>query len=150
MRYFHRMKWFQQFQFSKFDNNRLIHSLKTAIAFLIGVVIVRVFHFSPNGQWVLISIVVLMCAQSRVGAVLQKSYMRFLGTILGASIAAFALLVAYPNVVWTTLILCCTAGLFGYLADSPKPISEAATLGAVTTIIILTGQNPSYLAVRRR
>ncbi|MDQ8039333.1 MAG: FUSC family protein [Rickettsiella sp.] len=132
------------------DSNRLIHSLKTAIAFLIGIFIVRVFAFPQRGQWILISILVVMCAQSRVGAMMQKSYMRFLGTVIGASIAALTLWLAYPNVVWTTLILCLTTALFSYIADSPGYFSEAGPLGAVTTVIILVGQDPSYTSVISR
>lgn len=144
------MKWIQWFQAPKLDNNRLIHSLKTAIAFLFGVFIVRLFHFPQNGLWVLISILVVMCAQSRVGAIIQKSYMRFLGTVLGASIAAFTLWLAYPSVIWTTLILCLTTALFSYIADSPSYLSEAGPLGAVTAVIVLIGQNPSYVSVLSR
>ena len=144
------MKWIQSFKHPKLDNNRIIHSLKTAIAFLLGVFIVRVFHFPLDGRWVLISILVVMCSQSRVGAIMQKSYMRFLGTVLGASIAALTLWLIYPSVVWTTLILCLTTALFSYIADSPGYLSEAGPLGAVTTVIILVGQNPSYASVLSR
>ncbi|MES2141665.1 MAG: FUSC family protein [Pseudomonadota bacterium] len=143
------MKFIQWFQSLKLDSNRLIHSLKTAIAFLIGIFIIRIFNFQ-QGQWILISILVVMCAQSRVGAIIQKSYMRFLGTVLGASIAALTLWLAYPNVIWTTLILCLTTALFSYIADSPGYLSEAGPLGAVTTVIILVGLNPSYTNVLGR
>jgi uncharacterized membrane protein YccC len=144
-----KMHWLQ-LQFSKLDNNRLIHSLKTAIAFLIGMFLVRVFDFPMQGQWVLISILVVMCAQSRVGAIIQKSYMRFLGTILGAVIAALTLCLAYPSVIWTTLILCLTTALFSYIAASPGYLSEAGPLGAVTAVIILIGLNPSYSSLLNR
>ncbi len=135
---------FQWSQLTKLENNRLIHSLKTAIAFLIGLLIVWVFHLPAHGQWLLISLLVVMCAQSRVGAVMQKSYMRFLGTLIGACIAVLTLYLAYPSVVWTTLILCLTTALFSYIADSPGYLSDAGPLGAVTVVIILIGQNPSY------
>ena len=143
------MKFIQWFQSLKLDSNRLIHSLKTAIAFLIGIFIIRIFNFQ-QGQWILISILVVMCAQSRVGAIIQKSYMRFLGTVLGASIAALTLWLAYPSFIWTTLILCLTTALFSYIADSPGYLSEAGPLGAVTTVIILVGLNPSYTNVLDR
>jgi uncharacterized membrane protein YgaE (UPF0421/DUF939 family) len=138
------------FKSSLFDSNRLVHSLKTAIAFLLGLFIVRAFAFPLEGQWVLISIVVVMCAQSRVGALMQKAYMRFLGTVLGAAIAALTLCLAYPNIVWVILILCLTTALFSYIADSPGYLREAGPLGAVTTVIILIGQNPSYANVLNR
>lgn len=132
------------------NNNRLIHSLKTAIAFLLGMLVVRFFDFPLQGRWVLISILVVMCAQSRVGALMQKSYMRFLGTVLGAIIAALTLWLAYPNVVWVTLIMCLATALFSYIADSPGYLSEAGPLGAVTIVIILIGQHPSYASVLNR
>jgi uncharacterized membrane protein YccC len=135
------------FRFPKFAGNRLVHSLKTAIAFLLGMFIVHFFKLPLNGTWVLISLLVVMCAQSRVGAIMQKSYMRFLGTLLGAVLAALTLLIAYPNPVWTTLILCLAIGLFSYIADSPGYLSEAGPLGAVTIVIILIGQNPSYTSL---
>jgi uncharacterized membrane protein YccC len=135
---------------SGLDGNRLIHSLKTAIAFLLGTFIVRIFNFPLQGRWVLITILVVMCSQSRVGAIMQKSYMRFLGTILGAFIAALTLWSVYPSVVWTTLILCLTTALFSYIADSPSYLSEAGPLGAVTVVIILIGQDPSYASVLSR
>ena len=157
IRYFYRMKLIHWSRFSKIfnfasglDSNRLIHGLKTAIAFLIGMFIVRVFNFPQQGQWILISILVVMCAQSRVGAIMQKSYMRFLGTVLGASIAALTLWLAYPNLIWTTLILSFTVAWFSYIADSPGYLSEAGPLGAVTTVIILIGQKPSYAGVLYR
>ncbi len=135
---------------SGLDGNRLIHSLKTAIAFLLGTFIVRVFDLPLQGRWVLITILVVMCSQSRVGAIIQKSYMRFLGTILGAFIAALTLWSVYPSVVGTTLILCLTTALFSYIADSPSYLSEAGPLGAVMVVIILIGQNPSYASVFSR
>lgn len=132
------------------DSNRLIHSLKTAIAFLSGLLIARLFHFPLQGQWVLISILVVMCAQSRVGALLQKSYMRLLGTFVGAVIAALTLWLAYPNTGWVTLILGLSTILFSYLAASPGYLSEAGALGVVTVVIILVGQDPSFESVLSR
>lgn len=144
------MNLFQRFRAYKLDSNRIIHSLKTAIAFLIGIFIVRLFNFPQQGQWILVSLLVVMCAQSRVGAIMQKSYMRFLGTVLGASIAGLSLWLAYPNVIAVTLILCFTTALFSYIADSTGYLSEAGPLGAVTTVIILIGQNPSYASAFSR
>lgn len=141
-------KW--KFKLPKLDNNRLVHSLKTAIAFLFGLLISLVFHLPLQGRWVLISILVVMCAQSRVGAVLQKSYMRFLGTVIGATVASLTLWLIYPNVVFTTLILCLATALFSYIADSPSAWSEAGPLGAVTLVIIVIAQNPTFSTVISR
>lgn len=134
----------------KLNPNRLIHSLKTAIAFLLGLFIARWLHFPLQGQWVLISILVVMCAQSRVGALLQKSYMRLLGTLIGAIIAGLTLWLVYPNLVWITFILGLSTILFSYLAASPGYLSEAGPLGAVTVVIILVGQDPSFESLLSR
>ncbi len=126
------------------DSNRFIHCLKTAIALFIGIIIVRAFNMPVQGRWILISVLLVMCAQSRIGALMQKSYMRFLGSLMGACIAALTLYLAYPSVIWTTLALCFTAALFSYIADSPSYLSEASSVGAITVLIIMTSQPPSY------
>lgn len=141
-------KW--QFQVFRLDNHRLIHSLKTAVAFLIGLFISYTFHFPLKGAWILISILVVMCAQSRVGAILQKSYMRFLGTIIGAIVAGLTLWLVYPNIVYTTLILCLAIALFSYISASQGALSEAGPLGAVTVVIILISENPNFSTVLSR
>lgn len=141
-------KW--RFQFFRLDNDRLVHSLKTAIALLFGLLVSYFFKLPLQGQWVLISILVVMCAQSRVGAILQKSYMRFLGTVIGAIVASLTLWLVYPNVVCTTLILCVATVLFSYIADSPSAWSEVGPLGAVTLVVIVVAQNPSFSTVISR
>lgn len=141
-------KW--RFQFFRLDNDRLVHSLKTAIALLFGLLFSYFFKLPLQGQWVLISILVVMCAQSRVGAILQKSYMRFLGTVIGAIVASLTLWLVYPNVVYTILILCLATVLFSYIADSSSTWSEVGPLGAVTLVVIVAAQNPSFNTVISR
>lgn len=141
-------KW--QFQFPKLDSDRLVHSLKTAIALLFGLLLSYLFKLPLQGRWVVITILVVMCAQSRVGAILQKSYMRFIGTVIGAGVASVMLWLIYPNVVFTILILCVATVVFSYIADSPSAWSEAGPLGAVTLIIIVISQNPNFYTVISR
>ncbi|MGC1855010.1 MAG: FUSC family protein [Candidatus Aquirickettsiella sp.] len=134
----------------KLDSDRLVHSLKTAIALLFGLLISYLFKLPLQGRWVVITILVVMCAQSRVGAILQKSYMRFLGTVIGASFAGLTLWLIYPNVALTILILCLATAVFSYIADSPSTWSEAGPLGAVTLIIIVISPNPNFYTVMSR
>jgi uncharacterized membrane protein YgaE (UPF0421/DUF939 family) len=141
-------KW--RFQLLRLDGDRLVHSLKTAIALLFGLLLSYLFKLPLQGRWVVITILVVMCAQSRVGAILQKSYMRFLGTVIGASVASLTLWLVYPNVVFTVLILCVATALFSYIADSPSTWSEAGPLGAVTLIIIVISPNPNISTVLSR
>jgi Fusaric acid resistance protein family len=137
-------------QLRRLDNDRLVHSLKTAVALLLSLLISYLFKLPLQGRWVVITILVVMCAQSRVGAILQKSYMRILGTIMGASIASLTLWLIYPNVTFTILILCMATAVFSYIADSPSALSEAGPLGAVTLIIILISPNPNFYTVMSR
>jgi uncharacterized membrane protein YccC len=141
-------KW--RHQLRRLDNDRLVHSLKTAIALLFGLLISYLFKLPLQGRWVVITILVVMCAQSRVGAILQKSYMRFLGTVIGASVASLTLWLVYPNVAFTILILCLATAVFSYIADSPSTWSEAGPLGAVTLIIIVITPNPNFYTVISR
>ncbi len=137
-------------QLRRLDNDRLVHSLKTAIALLFGLLISYLFKLPLQGRWVVITILVVMCAQSRVGAILQKSYMRFLGTVIGASVASLTLWLVYPNVALTIFILCIATAVFSYIADSPSTWSEAGPLGAVTLIIIVISPNPNFYTVMSR
>ena len=134
---------------SNLDINRLIHGGKTIIACLIGFLVSGLLHFHTN-QWVIITILVVMCAQSRIGALLQKSYMRFLGTLMGAVIAIMTLKLFGDYSLPVITALCISAFLFSYLATGTGAISEAGTIGAVTVAIILIGQQPTLeLAVLR-
>lgn len=141
-------KWW--YRLRTLDGDRVIHSLKTAIALLFGLLISYLFKLPLQGRWVLITILVVMCAQSRVGAILQKSYMRFIGTVIGASVASFTLWLIYPNVILTILILCVATATFSYIADSPSTWSEAGPLGAVTLIIIVISENPNFYTIISR
>ena len=125
--------------FTVLDKNRIIHSLKTAIACLVGFFITKFFNLHTN-QWVLITIIVVMCAQSRVGALLQKSYMRLAGTVIGAIITIAVLMLYGTDPLAILLTVCLSAAFFSYIAEGSSLISEAGTIGAVTVAIVLLGQ----------
>jgi uncharacterized membrane protein YccC len=101
-------------------------------------------------QWLVITIIVVMCAQINVGSVLQKSTMRFLGTCSGSALAALTLLAfgVNPIAIAATIILC-SAG-FSYIATGEKSYSDAGTLGAVTVVIILLGTKPTLTNAMHR
>lgn len=124
------------------DAQRTIHSLKTALACLLGFLITQSVQINVN-QWIIITILVVMCAQSNVGSVIQKSYMRFLGTLGGSLLSVITLLLfgADPIAIAVTIML--AAILFSYLATGKSKFNEAGTLGAATTVIILMGVNPN-------
>lgn len=123
---------------------RLTHSFKTALAVLLGFLLTRLITL-PSDQWVIITILVVMCAQVYVGGVLQKSVLRFLGTIGGCVFGILFLLVAGTNPIFIGAALVISAFGFSYIAASQENLAYAGTLGAVTVPIILLGQHPSVL-----
>lgn len=124
----------------KIDYYRTIHSLKTAIACILGLGLVKYLDL-PTGQWVPITIIVVMSAQTRFGGALQKAYMRFLGTLGGVaiSITTLAIFGSDPLVVFIVVFLACL--LFTYIACGTGDISYAGTLGGVTVVLTLTGHD---------
>jgi uncharacterized membrane protein YgaE (UPF0421/DUF939 family) len=127
----------------------LTHSLKTVIAMLIGFLIAILIQY-PADQWILITIVVVMCAQMYVGSVVLKAYLRFLGTLIGCLFATLAIILFGD----TDLTIFCTIGIssffFSYLAANYEKLSYAATLGAITTIIIMINPHPTILLAGQR
>jgi uncharacterized membrane protein YgaE (UPF0421/DUF939 family) len=140
-------KLFRPFNF--FDIDRAIHSIKTVIACLLGFLVAHLLQLN-NEQWTIITILVVMCAQPRVGALLQKSYMRFLGTLIGGVIAGCTLTIFGADKIAIITVLCLAALWFSYIAESPSILSDAGTIGVVTVAIILLSpqQSISYAADR--
>ena len=128
---------------------RLIHSLKTAIAasaaYLLALLIGQ-----PADQWIVISVMVVMCAQIYVGSIIQKSYLRLLGTLLGCLTATATILFLNHSVLAIFASIALASFMFSYIATIKDSYSQMGTLGAVTTIIILFGNPPTLgLALNR-
>lgn len=125
------------------DRERVIHGFKTALACLIGFFIIESVHHFHVDQWLLITIIVVMCAQLNVGSVIQKSNMRLLGTLVGSVIAGFTIIVFGTDFISTAIIILLSVFVFSYIATSEKSYSDAGTLGAVTVVIVLVGKEPT-------
>lgn len=128
----------------RIDVERLIHSFKTAIAAVAGYLLTR-FIGAPADQWIVITILVVMCAQIYVGSVLLKAYLRFLGTLAGCIVAAFAIIALGGTHPVAALTIGVSSFIFSYIATGQENLSYAGTLGAVTTAIIMLGQHPTVL-----
>jgi uncharacterized membrane protein YccC len=131
------------------DYYRTIHSIKTAVACIIGLSIEKYFNF-PSGQWVPITIMVVMSAQTRFGGALKKAYMRFLGTFAGVltTIATLALFGTNVPVMFLVVFIACL--FFTYIASNKSDINYAGTLGGVTVLLTLTAANADiYMAAQR-
>jgi uncharacterized membrane protein YccC len=125
-----------------FDWERFTHSLKTAIACIAGLLLSKAVGF-PADQWIVITIIVVMCAQLYVGSVLQKAYLRFIGTCLGCLFAIGAIELINNTLFTIAITVGLSSFLFSYAATSQDKYSYVGTLGAVTTAIILLGQAPT-------
>ncbi len=126
------------------DTERVIHSIKTTIACLIGVALTKVVSF-PTDQWIVISIIVVMCGQLYVGSVFNKAYLRLLGTLVGCLFAIVGIL--SMTSAQSELIAAITIGLsaffFSYIATSNDQLMYAGTLGAATTTLIMLSPDPT-------
>lgn len=125
------------------SGERLIASFKTSLACLIGIIIGAMFHLIMP-QWILITIVVVMSTNIRIGGTIRKSYFRLLGTIIGAFLAAVALFFIgnHSNIIHLLLIV--LVGVFAYLASScSTDIAQFGLLGATTMVMILDARAPT-------
>lgn len=130
------------------DIEHITHSFKTAIACLVGFLVTKLVGFS--GVWIVVTIIVVMCAQIYVGSVLLKSYMRFLGTLIGCLLAAITLLTAGPTTLATVVTIALSSFIFSYVATAKESLVYAGTLGATTTAIILLSPQPTINVAAHR
>lgn len=130
---------------------RLVHSLKTGLACLIGFAVTKAFHsFLQFDQWLIVTILVVMCAQLSVGSVFFKSGIRFIGTCAGSLIAVLTLTFLPQNPLVWAAVIAGSGMIFSFFATGEKNYSDAATLGAATTAIILINNNPTLTLTSER
>jgi uncharacterized membrane protein YccC len=134
---------------SFFNTELLIHSFKTLIACLIGILLTKFITFRSD-QWVVITIIVVMCSQIYVGSVLQKSWLRFAGTLVGCLFAILGLVTVGDSPLAVAITVGLSSFIFSYLGTGNENLSYAGTLGAVTTAIIMLGQTPTVTFAAER
>lgn len=128
---------------------RLLHSSKTAVA-CGGAYLLAVLVGQPSDQWIVISVMVVMCAQIYVGGIMHKSYLRLLGTMLGCLVATATIYFLHHSTISILASIMFAGFLFSYIATLKESYNQMGTLGAVTTVIILFGNPPTYsLALMR-
>lgn len=139
----------QTLQAFRWASDRTINSLKTAIACMLGYLLVL---FSPlsQPQWIVITILVVMSAQVTFGGVLIKANMRFWGTLAGGLVAVSALLIGGNNPWWIAGVLLISALFFSYIAGSSGDISAAGVLGGVTVAVIVLNQHANPIMAGER
>lgn len=129
-----------------FNTDRLINATKTCLACAVGLLFVDLFKL-PQGQWTVITILVVMSAQVHFGSTLQKGYLRFIGTLTGSAIAALCLWFFPHSNVAIKLTLLLSSLVFSYVAGKSTALGQACTLGVVTVAILLLNDNPQLSAV---
>lgn len=124
-----------------FNKYSFINSLKAILACCLGLLCVKLFNLSQP-QWVLISIIIVMASQYRLGGAMLKGYARLFATAVGSSIAALIIFLFADNPVIVYLMLFTFIAIFIYLAANSKDYSYSYALGAVTMVIIVISNNP--------
>lgn len=128
---------------------RLIHSTKAAIAAILGILLTHLLGI-PTDQWIVITIIVIMCAQLYVGSVRHKAYLRYIGTLIGCLLAAFTLVTFGHTSMAILVSIALSTFVFSYIATGQEDLGYAGTLGAVTTTIIMLGIDPSLSFAAQR
>lgn len=113
-----------------------VHSFKIALACLLGLVVSDVFHIE-NNVWLILTILIVMSSQTHFGGALQKSYVRILGTIIGALIASATSYWATNNDYIAYGVIFLSVLAFSYVATSYSALKDIGIMGAVTTVAIL-------------
>lgn len=143
------IKKIANFKFHYLKYYRSIHSIKTAVACLIGLGIEKHFDW-PSGQWVPITIMVVMSAQTRFGGALRKAYMRFLGTVAGVITTVTTLYLFDHNFIAILIVVFLACLIFTAIASNKGDINYAGTLGGVTVLLTLSAANADItMAIQR-
>jgi uncharacterized membrane protein YccC len=98
-------------------------ALRSAIVVFLSVLIYHVFSLT-QGYWITMTAVVVV--QTTVGATLRKSFQRFLGTLLGVSIASILLLWIHHRFIIEILVL-----LFLFFTYYFNPYSNLINYGFI-------------------
>ncbi len=117
------------------DHYRTLRALRLSIALIVTYGITWYFQI-PEGTWAAITCCVVLYEYTTLGGVLNKSYLRILGTIHAAMYGCIILYV-FANDVYVNL-LALIAGVFinAYLfMDTSR--SYSSTLGCITLVLVL-------------
>lgn len=119
-------------------------ALRSAVVVFLSVIIYQ-YYALAQGYW--ISMTALIVVQSTIGATLRKSFQRFLGTLLGVSIAFLLLLLTHNHYIIDLLLL-----LFLFLAYIFNPIDNAINYGLVVVplstavVLLMSVMNPEKIS----
>ena len=127
-----------------------LHAIRAGIAALLGYGCY--LFLAPKGlsaQWILITIVVIMCSNSALGTQISRSLWRMLATVIGSVLAIGVLLLPQDKGL-LAVSLCLVVSVSVYISVSKSQYSYAASLGAITFCMISLANSPGLpLALAR-
>ncbi len=108
----------------------LVHSARTAVAALVSLLVARLFRL-PEAYWA--PITTLVITQSSLGAALEVSWQRFVGTALGAVLGAIAASYFGSRM----LVFAASVFILGLLSALVHRDRSAYRFGGVTLAIVM-------------
>ena len=122
----------------------IIHAFKTGIAVLIAYLIyVFVPHEGLMAQWVFVTIIVVMSANSTLGGQINRSLLRVAATLAGCALALLAIFT--PGIrVTLPIFLFLVTFFFIFIAVRNPKYGYVGTLGAVTFCMIALSSSHSF------
>ena len=127
------MKHYQEFVY---EHYRVINTLKAGIAVLLAMLLN--FTPLPEPPWVAVTVIIVMSSAPYVGSLLDKVWRRTLGTIAGGIWATLVVLAGGQPHTPLTVAAVVLATLVGFYYIPDKRFGYAATIFAVTTVILLS------------
>lgn len=122
----------------------IIHAFKTGIAVLIAYgIYVFVPHDGLMAQWIFVTIIVVMSANSNLGGQVNRSLLRIAATVMGCALALLAIFTPGVKVALPIYLFFVTFFFIFIAVRYPKYV-YVGTLGAVTFCMIALSSSRSF------
>ncbi len=113
-------------------------ALRTGLRIAVGCTLgylLSVWLNLQGGTWVVITVAMVLCTESRTGGILRKSLQRFWGTLLGAAVS-IALLALFPEDRQWALV-CSLPALLAFGTLLARPDQNYLGVMAVVTVVMV-------------
>ncbi len=133
--------------YSIYRHYPVLHAVRVGLAYLLTVVLTLGFDI-PHGEWMSITVLIVMGSLPHLGSIFKKARQRAIGTAAGA-LAGILLIALFTKVAWLGyVLLVLAAAICGYLAIGP--LGYIALIAGVTlTIIAGPGSTDMHAALWR-
>ncbi|WP_081433576.1 FUSC family protein [Laribacter hongkongensis] len=104
--------------YSIYRHYPVLHAVRVGLAYLLTVALVLGFDI-PHGEWMSITVLIVMGSLPHLGSIFKKARQRAIGTAAGA-LAGILLIALFTKVAWLGyVLLVLAAAICGYLAIGP-------------------------------